>query len=235
VTNRGRAARAVKRAIDLAGGAVGLILLAPLIAGTAAVIALTDGRPVLFRQVRPGFHGRPFTIVKFRTMRPPKAGEAWYRTDEQRVTRLGRFLRTTSLDELPELWNVVRGEMSLVGPRPLLTAYLDTYTPRQATRHDVRPGITSWAIVNGRNDLGFADRLELDAWYVEHWSLGLDARILTATIGQVFRRSGAVAAQDVDALGFPLPPHEAPDRALAPAGADASDDSPPGDSPPAST
>jgi lipopolysaccharide/colanic/teichoic acid biosynthesis glycosyltransferase len=195
----------VKRAIDLAGAAVGLVLLAPVLAGTATVVALTDGRPVLFRQVRPGLRGRPFTIVKFRTMRPPKEGEAWYRTDEQRVTRLGRFLRTTSLDELPELWNVLRGEMSLVGPRPLLMAYLEAYTPRQATRQDVRPGVTSWAIVNGRNDLGFADRLELDAWYVEHWSLRLDARILAATVGQVFRRSGAVAAQDVDALGFPLP------------------------------
>src|SRR5262249_27574260 len=146
-----------------------------------------------------------FTIVKFRTMRPPRAGEAWYRTDDQRVTRLGRFLREASLDELPELWNVVTGQMSLVGPRPLLMAYLDAYTPRQATREDGRPGITGWAIVHGRNDLSFADRLELDAWYVEHWSLRLDARILLATIELVLRRSGATAAQDVDALGFPLP------------------------------
>ncbi len=205
MTDRGFVARAMKRASDLVGSAVGLVLLAPVIGGTALLVALVDGRPILFRQVRPGLHGRPFTIVKFRTMRPWTTGEAWYRTDDVRVTRLGRILRTTSLDELPELWNVLRGDMSLVGPRPLLTAYLETYTPRQATRHDVRPGITSWAIVNGRNDLGFADRLELDAWYVEHWGLRLDIRILTATIGQVFRRSGAVAAQDVDALGFPLP------------------------------
>ena len=200
-----RLARAVKRAIDLVGATVGLALLAPVLAGTAVVIALTDGRPVLFRQRRPGRHGHPFTIVKFRTMRPPKPGEVWYRTDEQRVTRLGRLLRTSSLDELPELWNVMRGEMSLVGPRPLLMEYLDVYTPREGTRHSVRPGITSWAIVKGRNDLDFRDRLELDAWYVEHWSLWLDLRILLTTIAQVFRRAGATAAQDVDRLGFPLP------------------------------
>jgi lipopolysaccharide/colanic/teichoic acid biosynthesis glycosyltransferase len=198
--------RGAKRCIDVVVAAAALLALSPLIAITALAILMTDGRPILFRQRRPGRGGAPFTIVKFRTMRAPRPGEAWYRTDDERVTRLGRLLRTTSLDELPELWNVLRGEMSLVGPRPLLMEYLAVYTPAQARRHDVKPGITGWAIIHGRNDLSFADRLALDTWYVDHWSLRLDARILLATVGQVLRRSGATPAQDVDRLGFPLPP-----------------------------
>jgi sugar transferase EpsL len=198
--------RGAKRVIDVVVAGTVLVALSPVIAITALAILITDGRPILFRQRRPGRGGTPFTIVKFRTMRAPQPGEAWYRTDDERVSRLGRLLRTTSLDELPELWNVLRGEMSLVGPRPLLMEYLAVYTPSQARRHDVRPGITGWAIIHGRNDLTFADRLALDTWYVDHWSLRLDARILLATIGQVLRRSGATPAQDVDRLGFPLPP-----------------------------
>jgi lipopolysaccharide/colanic/teichoic acid biosynthesis glycosyltransferase len=196
--------RRAKRWIDVILASTALVLLSPVMTAVAVVILVTQGQPILFRQRRPGYLGRPFTIVKFRTMRAPRPGEIWFRTDERRLTRLGRFLRTSSIDELPELWNVLKGEMSLVGPRPLLMQYLATYTPRQARRHDVLPGITSWAIVNGRNGLGFAERLELDVRYVERWSLRLDARILLMTISQVLRRTGAEAAQDVDQLGFPL-------------------------------
>jgi len=200
-----RQALAVKRGIDVAGASVGLVVLSPLLAGTAAAVRVTQGRPVFFRHVRPGLNERPFTMVKFRTMRDPRPGEVWYATDEQRVTRLGRFLRSSSIDELPELWNVLRGDMSLVGPRPLLTEYLDQYTPEQRRRHDMRPGLTSWAAVNGRHVLKFEARLELDVWYVDHWSLALDLRILGMTIAQVLRRSGVATTQDLAAVGFPLP------------------------------
>jgi lipopolysaccharide/colanic/teichoic acid biosynthesis glycosyltransferase len=162
---------------------------------------------VLFKQVRPGLGGETFTIYKFRTMRPPEAGEIWYLTDEERITPLGRFLRASSLDELPELWNVVRGDMSLVGPRPLLTEYLDCYTTEQRRRHLVRPGITGWAAVNGRNRISFEERLALDVWYVDNWSLRLDLRILARTVAQVARRTDVSTCEDL-ALGFPLPPAE---------------------------
>jgi hypothetical protein len=138
-------------------------------------------------------------------MRAPRPGEVWYQTDEQRVTRLGRFLRSSSIDELPELWNVLRGDMSLVGPRPLMTEYLDQYTPEQHRRRDILPGFTGWAAVNGRHALKFEERLELDVWYVDHWSLALDWRILGVTIMQVLRRSDVSATQDLSAVGFPLP------------------------------
>jgi lipopolysaccharide/colanic/teichoic acid biosynthesis glycosyltransferase len=209
VTGRGPVDRVVKRLLDLLLSTVAVVILSPVMAAIAVASLATQGRPVLFRQRRPGRGGVPFTIVKFRTMRPPRSGEIWFATDNERVTRLGRFLRSTSLDELPELWNVIRGEMSLVGPRPLLMEYLDSYTPWQARRHEVRPGITSWAIVHGRHSLSFADRLELDVWYVDHWSPWLDLRILAMTIGQVLRRTDVAVAQDVDAVGFPLPPIEA--------------------------
>ena len=126
-------------------------------------------------------------------------------TDEQRISRLGRFLRSTSIDELPELWNVLRGEMSLVGPRPLLVEYLDTYTPEERRRHDMRPGITGWAAVKGRHALKFEDRLQLDVWYVDHWSLGLDLRIIALTAAQVLRRTDVSTTQDLEEVGFPLP------------------------------
>ncbi len=191
------------RAIDVAGALAGLVVLAPVMAWTALAVAMTQGFPVIFRQRRPGLHGAPFTILKFRTMRAPAKGEVWYLTDEERLTRLGRFLRATSLDELPELWNVLRGDMSLVGPRPLLMEYLDQYTAEERRRHDVRPGITGWAAVNGRNRLQFRDRLALDVWYVDHRSLRLDLRILAMTIRQVLRRADATVTEDLS-LGFPL-------------------------------
>ena len=195
----------VKRAVDVVGAAAGLVLLAPVLAAAAVAIRATLGAPVLFRQVRPGLGGRPFTILKFRTMRDPRPGEVWYLTNEQRLGRVGRFLRSTSLDELPELWNVLRGEMSLVGPRPLLVHYLETYTPEEARRHDVRPGITGWAAVNGRHAIRFKERLALDVWYVDHWSLALDLRILARTVAQVALRKDVATSEDLS-LGFPLPP-----------------------------
>ena len=141
----------LKRTIDLVVAVIGLIVLSPLLAAIAVALWVTQGRPILFRQTRPGLGGRPFRIAKFRTMRAPRPGEIAHRTDALRMTRIGRILRSTSLDEVPELWNVLRGDMSLVGPRPLLMEYLSAYTPRQARRHEVRPGITSWAAVNGRH------------------------------------------------------------------------------------
>lgn len=175
------------------------MLLSPVFAGVAAAVAVDVGRPVLFRQQRPGLDGRPFTMLKFRTMREPQPGEAvYYRTDAQRLTALGGWLRRMSLDELPELWNVLVGEMSLVGPRPLLMEYLERYTEEQARRHDVRPGITGWAQIHGRQSIKFSRRLELDVWYVDHRSLLLDARILAKTILDVFRSDGVINGQGVD-------------------------------------
>jgi sugar transferase EpsL len=198
----------VKRCIDVSGALAAGLLLGPVIACVAVVVAVAEGRPILFRQRRPGLHGRLFTIYKFRTMRVPRPGEVYYLTDNERISRLGRFLRATSLDELPEIWNVLRGDMSLVGPRPLLSEYLEEYTPEERRRHDVRPGVTGWAAVNGRNELQFRDRLRLDVWYVDHWSLGLDVRILAMTIWQVIRRTSVTTTEDL-ALGFPLPGVEA--------------------------
>jgi sugar transferase EpsL len=207
---RTRLAPGLKRAIDVLGSLCGLVFLSPVLAGTALAVLATDGRPIFFRHVRPGFRGQPFTLWKFRTMRPLRAGEAPYQSDDQRVTRIGRFLRVTSLDELPELWNVLRGEMSLVGPRPLLMEYLEKYTPEERRRHDVRPGVTGWAVVNGRHALKFHDRLKLDVWYVDHWSLGLDARILALTLLQVLRRDHVAVTQDIADIGFPLPAPDEP-------------------------
>lgn len=200
-----RQALVVKRGLDLVGTGVGIVVLSPLLLGTALAIRISQGSPVLFRHVRPGLHEHPFTMVKFRTMRDPLPGEVWYQTDAQRVTKLGRSLRSLSIDELPELWNVLRGDMSLVGPRPLLTEYLDQYTPEQKKRHDMRPGFTGWAAVNGRHAAKFEERLALDVWYVEHWSLSLDLRILYMTIMQVLRRHDVSTTQDLAAVGFPLP------------------------------
>ncbi|HXX61457.1 MAG TPA: sugar transferase [Candidatus Sulfotelmatobacter sp.] len=196
-------ARRAKRALDIGGAAVVLLLFSPVLGLIAVALLLTQGRPILFRQRRPGLHGRIFELVKFRTMRPPRGDEVWYLTDERRTTRLGAFLRTSSLDELPELWNVLRGEMSLVGPRPLLPEYLDEYTPEEARRHDVRPGVTGWAVVHGRIQLPFRERLALDVWYVDHWSLRLDLRILGMTAVQVLQRRDVTG--DARAVGYPLP------------------------------
>lgn len=172
----------LKRLIDLLGSAVALLLLAPLMLGIAAAIRIAMGPPVLFRQQRPGLAGRPFRILKFRTMAVGDAGDA------QRITPLGRILRETSLDELPELINVLKGEMSLVGPRPLLMEYLPLYSPEQARRHEVRPGLTGWAQVNGRNALSWREKFAHDVWYVDNRSLALDLRIMVMTLGAIFRR-----------------------------------------------
>jgi sugar transferase EpsL len=204
VTRDLRARLALKRGLDIAAAGTGLLVLAPALTWVALAVAATQGLPVLFRQQRPGLNGVPFTIYKFRTMRSPRRGEVWYLTDNERITRLGRFMRATSLDELPELWNVIRGDMSLVGPRPLLMEYLEEYTPEERRRHEMRPGITGWAAVNGRNALQFKDRLQLDTWYVDNWSLVLDARILAMTAIQVLRRTDVSTTEDL-ALGFPLP------------------------------
>jgi lipopolysaccharide/colanic/teichoic acid biosynthesis glycosyltransferase len=200
-----RVALALKRAIDIVGATVAIAACSPLILWVALAVALTMGLPIVFRQERPGFRGRLFTIYKFRTMRPTRPGEVWYETDDARVTRLGRFLRLTSIDELPELWNVLRGDMSLVGPRPLLCEYLDEYTPEQKRRHDMPPGITGWAAVNGRHAISFEERLKLDVWYIDHWSLRLDFAILAMTAAQVLRRTNVSVTQGASELGFPLP------------------------------
>lgn len=177
----------MKRFLDVLLSALLLAILSPLLAATALAVRLGLGPGVLFRQERPGLGGRPFTLLKFRTMRPGPGPDA------ARLTRLGRFLRRASLDELPELWNVLRGDMSLVGPRPLLMRYLPLYTPRQARRMEVLPGITGWAQVNGRNALTWEERFELDIWYVEHRSLVLDLRILGRTAWTVLSGRGVSA------------------------------------------
>jgi lipopolysaccharide/colanic/teichoic acid biosynthesis glycosyltransferase/glycosyltransferase involved in cell wall biosynthesis len=185
---RGRPAASpsrVKRAADLVAAGALLLLLLPVFAVVAAAVRVALGSPVLFRQMRPGLHGRPFQLLKFRTLREARGPDGEMLPDAQRMTRLGRWLRRTSLDELPELFNVLRGEMSLVGPRPLLMQYLARYTPRQARRHDVLPGITGLAQVSGRNQLSWEERFDLDVWYVDHRSLWLDLRILLRTAGKV--------------------------------------------------
>ncbi|AUX69626.1 sugar transferase [Porphyrobacter sp. HT-58-2] len=184
----------MKRLIDIVGALIGLILLSPVMLVAAVLIARNMGRPVLFRQVRPGLSGRPFTMVKFRTMRDAHDANGTPLADADRLTRLGVTLRATSIDELPALWNVLRGDMSLVGPRPLLMDYLPLYTPEQARRNDVRPGITGWAQVNGRNAISWPERFALDTWYVDNRSLWLDIRILVLTVLKVVRRDGISAA-----------------------------------------
>jgi lipopolysaccharide/colanic/teichoic acid biosynthesis glycosyltransferase len=182
-----------KRTLDSVAATVGLILLSPGIAITALCVAAFLGRPVLFRQVRPGWKGRPFCILKFRTMSDKRGPDGQQLPDGERLGRFGRFLRATSLDELPELWNVLRGDMSLVGPRPLLVEYLPLYDERQRRRHDVRPGITGWAQVNGRNELSWEKKFAMDVWYVENVSFTLDLRILVTTLRGVARREGISA------------------------------------------
>jgi lipopolysaccharide/colanic/teichoic acid biosynthesis glycosyltransferase len=203
LNGRRRLGLAAKRGFDVLGATAGLVILSPLMAWVAVAELITQGPPILFRQERPGLVGLPFTVLKFRTMRPPRSDEIWYATDADRVTRLGRFLRSSSIDELPELWNVLRGEMSLVGPRPLLPEYLPHYTPRERRRHAMPPGMTGWAAVHGRHALRFEERLELDAWYVDNWSLSLDIRILAMTVGQVLRRSSVRSTQDFTEIEFP--------------------------------
>jgi len=181
---------AAKRALDVTVAAFGLVLLSPVILLTTLLVLFSVGRPILYRQQRPGKNGIPFTLLKFRTMREERDAAGRLLPDGERLTFSGRVLRATSLDELPQLWNVMRGDLSLVGPRPLLTQYLDRYTPQQMRRHEVLPGITGWAQVNGRNALSWPEKFQLDVWYVDHWSLWLDVRIVCKTIWHVLTRKG---------------------------------------------
>ncbi|MEU4423046.1 sugar transferase [Actinoplanes sp. NPDC024001] len=190
-----RAGEVAQRAIDIGVAAAVLVVFSPVLLVVAVTVAVKLGRPVLFRQQRPGLRGRPFTLLKFRTMLDVDE-ERGLITDGDRLTGLGRALRATSLDELPTLWNVLRGEMSLVGPRPLLMRYLDLYTPEQARRHLVRPGVTGLAQVRGRNALSWEERLALDVWYVDHRSLALNLRICAQTALVIFRRHGITAPGD---------------------------------------
>jgi lipopolysaccharide/colanic/teichoic acid biosynthesis glycosyltransferase len=179
-----------KRAFDLLLTIPGLLLISPLLAVVALLLLLTEGRPVIYRQARGGLHGQVFYIYKFRTMREAFDAQGSALADEHRISRIGNFLRATSLDELPELINVLRGEMSLVGPRPLMAKYLERYSPEQMRRHEALPGMAGWAQINGRNALGWEDRFKLDVWYVDHWSLGLDINILGRTVLKVVAREG---------------------------------------------
>jgi lipopolysaccharide/colanic/teichoic acid biosynthesis glycosyltransferase len=180
----------MKRAFDVVVSALALIVLSPILLVVALLVRLKLGRPVFFTQERPGLHGRPFTLVKFRTMRDSPSDPTDGSADGERLDPFGSTLRSTSLDELPELWNVLRGDMSLVGPRPLLMHYLPLYTERQARRHEVRPGVTGWAQINGRNATPWPERLEMDVWYVENRSFLLDLKILALTIPRALQRSG---------------------------------------------
>ena len=209
ISLRVRGSLAIKRGIDVMGAAAGLAVTAPVLGAAALAVRVTMGSPVLFRQVRPGLHGAPFELIKLRTMRPPRPGEE-NRADDLRLTRLGQLLRATSIDELPSLWNVLRGEMSLVGPRPLLMEYLERYNPEQARRHEVKPGLTGWTQVNGRNAQDWEEKFALDTWYVDHWSLWLDLRILLRTPAPVLFGSGTSHPTHATAPDFEGP--EAPER-----------------------
>jgi lipopolysaccharide/colanic/teichoic acid biosynthesis glycosyltransferase len=192
----------MKRCIDIFGAGMGLLLLSPIFLVLAILIALRLGRPVLFTQIRPGLHGKPFCMLKFRSMTSNCDVNGNLLPDEQRLTPFGQRLRSTSLDELPGLWAVLKGDMSLVGPRPLLMEYLPLYTPEQARRHDVRPGITGWAQVNGRNAISWEEKFALDVWYVDNQSLWLDIKILLLTVKKVFVREGISADGEVTMSKF---------------------------------
>jgi len=180
----------IKRAIDITGAAVGLILLSPVMLVAAVIVRMTMGDPVFFRQARPGKDAKPFTLLKFRTMNDQFDAAGMLAPDAERLTRFGKWLRATSIDELPQLWNVLMGDLSLVGPRPLLMRYLPRYSEEQARRHEVKPGITGWAQVNGRNAITWEEKFKLDVWYVDHQNVFLDLRILAMTLSQSLRREG---------------------------------------------
>jgi sugar transferase EpsL len=195
----------LRRLIDLIGATALTVLLSPILAGLALAIRLKMGAPVFFRQLRPGYKGEPFEVLKFRTMKDAVDPEGEPLPDEERLTRLGVFMRQLSLDELPQLWNILRGDMSFIGPRPLLMEFLRWYTPEQMRRHDVKPGITGWAVVQGRHDIPFSKRLELDVWYVDNRSLRLDLKIIGLTFLKVLSMRGAQPAQtdaEVDDVGL---------------------------------
>jgi lipopolysaccharide/colanic/teichoic acid biosynthesis glycosyltransferase len=188
--------RAVKRAFDIAIAGGMLVLGAPVIATTAAAVWLDVGRPVLFRQARGGLHGTRFDVLKFRTMRDAIGKDGRPLPDGERLTRIGKLLRATSLDELPQLFNVLRGDMSIVGPRPFIADYLELYSPEQARRHQMRPGITGLAQVEGRNAITWPEKFKLDVWYVDHWSFTLDLKILVRTVGAIALQRGISSATD---------------------------------------
>lgn len=192
----------MKRLFDFLSSAIALLFLSPVIAVLAWQIRRKLGSPVLFRQTRPGLHGKPFQMIKFRTMRDAISADGQPLPDSERMTPFGSFLRSASLDELPELWNVLKGDMSLVGPRPLLMEYLPLYSPEQARRHEVRPGVTGWAQINGRNALSWEEKFRLDVWYVDNQSFWLDLKILALTVKKVFVREGISAAGEVTAAKF---------------------------------
>lgn len=192
----------LKRLFDLLVAGLGLLVLAFPLLLLMWLVRIKLGSPILFRQVRPGLHGKPFEMVKFRTMTHECGIDEGLLPDSERLTSFGRFMRASSLDELPSLWNVLKGEMSLVGPRPLLMEYLPLYTPQQARRHEVRPGITGWAQVNGRNSISWEDRFVLDVWYVDHCSLWLDMRILWMTAFKVIGHEGISAAGEATMKRF---------------------------------
>lgn len=189
-TARATSGDRVKRVFDVLVSAFSLVLLVPVLLVIALIVLVAHGRPVVLRQRRPGLHGRPFVMYKFRTMTDDRDGSGNLLPDHERLTRVGRVLRNTSLDELPELYNVLKGDMSLVGPRPLLMRYLERYTPEQMRRHDIRPGITGWTQVNGRNALSWDEKFALDLWYVENRSLSLDLQILLMTAWKALKREG---------------------------------------------
>ena len=191
-----------KRIFDLLLTVPGMVIISPLLAALALSVWRAHGSPVLFKQKRPGYRGQPFMNYKFRTMTEKRDAQGNLLPDAERLTRLGRLLRSTSLDELPELFNVLRGEMSLVGPRPLLMQYLERYTPEQARRHNVMPGMTGWAQINGRNALTWEEKFRLDVWYVDHWSLWLDIKILIQTFWKAIRREGISQPGHVSAEEF---------------------------------
>jgi len=192
----------IKRTFDLLASASALLVLFPVLLGVAYMVRKNLGSPVLFRQVRPGLDGKPFDMIKFRTMLDAVDAQGKVLPDEVRLTSFGRFLRSTSLDELPELWNVLKGDMSLVGPRPLLMEYLPLYSLEQARRHEVRPGVTGWAQVNGRNAISWEDKFKLDVWYVDNQLLWLDIRIIFLTIKKVVVRDGISAEGEATMTRF---------------------------------
>lgn len=192
----------LKRTVDLILGITAVILLSPILLITAILVSRKLGSPIFFTQVRPGKDGKPFKMVKFRTMRDAIDAQGNPLPDAERLTPFGRRLRSTSIDELPELWNVIRGEMSLVGPRPLLMEYLPLYSPEQATRHDLKPGMTGWAQINGRNAISWEDKFKLDTWYVQHQSLWLDIKIMALTVKKVLVRDGISAEGEATMTKF---------------------------------
>ena len=192
----------LKRIFDVVASATALLLLSPVIAIIAWQVSRKMGSPVLFSQVRPGLSGKPFKLIKFRTMKDAVDAEGKPLPDSERLTPFGQFLRSSSLDELPELWNVLKGDMSLVGPRPLLMAYLPLYSPEQYRRHEALPGITGWAQINGRNSLGWDEKFKLDVWYVDNQSLWLDIKILFMTVKKVLARDGITAEGEATTYPF---------------------------------